>query len=135
MIPRWLASIVPSLVKAGKCSEVLKSYSVLRSEKKNNYFISLIFIFIFNKDNEETKSFVEEFTQHLQNNFHLTQITWNPLASLHNSAIMNNQNSSSNPFVFLHLPFDDIDDEKNSFLALAFNHMKASQTTLVEINR
>ncbi|CAF5102861.1 unnamed protein product, partial [Rotaria sp. Silwood1] len=60
LIPKWLASIVPSLLKAGKCAEILKSNGVLRN-------------------NEESQSFVEEFSQHLEKNFNLKKLSWNPL--------------------------------------------------------
>ncbi len=42
LIPRWLASIVPSLVKAGKCAEILKSNGVLAS-KNLTEIILLVF--------------------------------------------------------------------------------------------
>ncbi|CAF1078845.1 unnamed protein product [Rotaria sordida] len=116
LIPKWLASIVPSLIKAGKCAEILKSNGVLRN-------------------NEESQSFVEEFSKHLEKNFNLQKLSWNPLNILHKSEITNSVKSSSNPFVYLQLPFDDIDNKKNSFLALVFNQMETSKTTLLEINR
>jgi len=37
LIPRWLASIVPSLVKAGKCAEIIKSNSVLTSKNQTKH--------------------------------------------------------------------------------------------------
>jgi hypothetical protein len=40
LIPKWLASIVPALVKAGKCAEILKSNGVLTSK----YQMYLIFL-------------------------------------------------------------------------------------------
>ncbi len=42
LIPRWLASIVPSLVKAGKCAEILKSNGVLTSKKETIFYFDLI---------------------------------------------------------------------------------------------
>ncbi|CAF3929267.1 unnamed protein product [Rotaria sp. Silwood2] len=116
LIPKWLASIVPSLVKAGKCAEILKSNGVL-------------------KNNEESQSFVEEFSKYLEKNFNLKKLSWNHLNILHKSETTNTVESLSNPSIFLQLPFDDIDNKKNSFLALAFNQMEISKTNLLETNR
>jgi hypothetical protein len=90
---------------------------------------------IYVSDNEESQSFVEEFSKNLQENFNLKKLTWNPLDCLHNSEIENPIKPLSNPFVSLNLSFDDIDNEKNTFLALAFNQMQITKTTLLEINR
>jgi len=95
----------------------------------------LNFVFIFYKDNKQSQSFVEEFSKHLQENLNLKKLTWNPLNSLHNSETNTTIKSSSNPFVSLNLPFDDIDNERNSFLTLAFDQMQTPKPTLLEINR
>ncbi|CAF0909203.1 unnamed protein product [Adineta ricciae] len=115
LIPRWLASIVPSLIKAGKCAEILKSNSVLTNE-------------------EESQSFVEKFSQYLQANCNLTKQTWTPLTIIHDSE-MNTlvKPLKSSPLISLNLLFDDIDNERNSFLALAFNQMQMSKPTLLDI--
>ncbi|CAF1161140.1 unnamed protein product [Adineta steineri] len=116
LIPKWLASIVPSLVKAGKCAEILKSNGVLTNHK-------------------ESQSFVEEFSKCLEENLNLKKFTWNSLNSLHNFETNNIIKPSLNPFISLNLTFDDIENEKNSFLVLAFNQMQIPKSSLLEINR
>ena len=117
-----MATIVPTLVKAGKCAEILKSNGVLSNS--NQPF-----------DKEQTQSFIEEFSKNLQENFNLKKVTWNPLQSLHNSELSNPLKSAINPFVSINLSFDDLNNEKNSFLALAFQQMQTPKQTLLEINR
>ncbi|CAF3680517.1 unnamed protein product [Rotaria socialis] len=116
LIPKWLACIVPSLVKAGKCAEILKSNGVLRN-------------------NEESQSFVGEFSKYLQEHFNLKNISWNPLSLLNKSEATHNIKTLHNQFISFQLPFDDDDDKKNSFLALAFNHMETPKRSLLDINR
>jgi hypothetical protein len=88
-----------------------------------------------NLDHEQSRSFVQEFSKYLEENFNLKPISWNPLNSLHNSEIPDPIKSISHPFLSLNLSFDDINDEKNSFLALAFKQMQTLKPTLLEKNR
>lgn len=134
MIPKWLASVVPVLVKAGKCAEILKSNGVL-TRKIRRYLIIHLFDRYFYLDNEQSQSFIEEFSRNLQENFNLKKMTWNSLSSIHNSEVINSIESPTNPFVSLNFSFNDLDNEKNSFLALALKQLQIPKTTLLEINQ
>ena len=87
-------------------------------------------------DEEESQSFVEKFSQYLQVNCNLTKQTWTPLTVLHdfetNTLV---KPLKSNPLISSNLLFDDIDNERNSFLALAFSQMQMTKPTLLDINR
>lgn len=89
----------------------------------------------YNLDTKKFQSFIEEFSKNLQENFNLKKLTWNSLSSIHNSTINSSLNASSNPFISLQFSFDDIDNDKNSFLSLAFQQMQLPKPTLLELNR
>jgi hypothetical protein len=62
LIPKWLATIVPSLVKAGKCAEILKLYGVLTSKNQTQLspFIKCLFMFKIMKNlNHLLKNFLK----------------------------------------------------------------------------
>ena len=122
LIPRWLASIAPALVKAGKCAEILKANGVLTT--KNHTHPNLF-----------AQEFVEQFSMHLQQNFHLQSTSWNPLTAIHHRERNDTTKPLSHPFLSLSSSFDDIDNEKNAFLSSAFNQMLTPKSTLLEKNR
>ena len=114
LIPKWLASVVPALVKAGKCAEILQFNRIL-----------------FRLENEDKKHFFADFLEHLRRHLNLSCESWNPLVALGNSS----RSITSKAFISFKLDFDDIDNEKNSFLALAFQRMQTAPANLLRVNR
>ena len=133
LIPKWLAAIVPSLIKAGKCAEILKFNQVLSRNEHLHRLQS--FLDLLSLDHDGELAFVKAFSQYLLESLHLTKESWNPLQSLRPSATDHSVQQRSKPVVSLTLSFDDIDSEKNAFLALAFNRMQTPSSSLLEINR